>query len=98
MADLLKTTELTKEQSEFVITICESGESLLVINNDILVFSKIESGLFSLNPHPFVLRDCINEAVVLCSPGTSKPVSMSVIIDPAVPEWITCTSASPTIS
>jgi signal transduction histidine kinase/CheY-like chemotaxis protein/amino acid transporter len=87
-ADLLKTTKLDADQEEFVKTICNSGESLLVIINDILDFSKIEAGLFSLNPLPFKLHDCVNEAVVLCSPQDTKDVHLAMQIDPDVPEWI----------
>ena len=55
-AGLLKSTRLDAEQSQFVNTICASGDSLLVIINDILDYSKIESGMFSLNLLPFDLH------------------------------------------
>ena len=88
-ASILKSTPLNEEQREFVDTICTSGESLLVIINDILDFSKIESGMFKLDPRPFDLRDCVDEAVALCMPDRSRPISLSAVVDPAVPEWVT---------
>jgi len=43
MADVLTDTELTDEQQLYVDTIRNSGEALLVIINDVLDYSKIES-------------------------------------------------------
>jgi len=87
-ADLLKTTQLNAEQSEFVDTISASGESLLVIINDILDFTKIESGHFSLQPSPFELRSCIDESVALCYPENKKAVALQINIDEQVPNLI----------
>ena len=44
MTDLLLATQLTPAQRELLGVIQQSGESLLVIINDILDYSKIESG------------------------------------------------------
>ncbi|MCX6969130.1 MAG: amino acid permease [Verrucomicrobia bacterium] len=88
-ANILKSTPLSEEQMEFVQTICTSGEALLVIINDILDFSKIESGMFKLDPRPFELRDCVDEAVALCAPERLRPIGLTAVVDPAVPEWIT---------
>jgi len=88
-ASILKSTPLNDEQREFVDTICTSGESLLVIINDILDFSKIESGTFKLDPQPFDVRDCVDEAVALCTPDRLRSIGLNAVIDPAVPEWVT---------
>jgi len=65
MTGLLLETELHPEQRDFVDTIRSSGESLLTIINDILNFSKIESGKLELEQRPFNLRVCIEEALEL---------------------------------
>ena len=63
MTGLLLETELHTEQRDFVETIRTSGESLLTIINDILNFSKIESGKLELEHRPFNLRLCVEEAL-----------------------------------
>ena len=87
-ANILKSTPLNDEQRDFVQTICTSGEALLVIINDILDFSKIESGMFNLDPRPFDLRDCVDEAVALCTPERLRSIAMNTVVDPGVPEWV----------
>ena len=47
MTSLLLDTPLNHEQHDYVDTIRTSGDSLLTIINDILEFSKIESGNLS---------------------------------------------------
>jgi signal transduction histidine kinase/L-asparagine transporter-like permease/ActR/RegA family two-component response regulator len=88
-ADIMKGTKLTAEQYGFVDNICKSGESLLVIINDILDYSKLDAGLFTLNPQPFNLHDCVQESVALCASAKEKNVALRATIDPAVPVWIT---------
>ncbi|MFC5284998.1 response regulator [Pedobacter alpinus] len=63
MATLLYDTPLNPEQSEYVKTIKTSGEILLNVINDVLDFSKIESGKLELDLHDFNLRDCIEEVM-----------------------------------
>lgn len=63
MVSLLNETKLDTEQYEYVETIKLSGESLLNVINDVLDFSKIESGKLELDPHPFNLKLCIKEVI-----------------------------------
>lgn len=67
MAELLRDTTLSDEQTEFVETINQSGKALLSIINDILDFSKIEAGHFHLDPAPFNLNQVAKDVVSLLS-------------------------------
>ncbi|TGK87550.1 response regulator [Leptospira noumeaensis] len=64
MAQLLQQTNLTEEQKEYLNLIQFSGDNLLLLVNDILDLSKLESGQFELHLEPVPLQkfmnDCIN--------------------------------------
>ena len=60
MASLLAETPLTPQQREYNSTIINCGESLLNVINDILDYSKIDSGKMELEQQPFDLRKCID--------------------------------------
>jgi len=62
---LLKDSELSESQREYVSIAYNSGESLLAILNDILDFSKIEAGKMTLESIPFSLEQTINELIIL---------------------------------
>jgi PAS domain S-box-containing protein len=66
-ASLLGSTPLTTEQEQLVHTIQSSGESLLVLINDILDYSKIEAGKINLESSPFQLRLLIEDCIELFS-------------------------------
>ncbi|MES9845858.1 MAG: ATP-binding protein [Candidatus Sedimenticola sp. PURPLELP] len=65
---LLSRTSLDKEQSEYVHTIELSIESLRVIIDDILDYSKIEAGRLDLLKKPFDLLDVVDESIALWAP------------------------------
>ncbi len=65
MASLLSETPLNIEQRDYTDAILTSGESLLIVINDILDYSKIESGNLELDPHDFELRKCIEDVLQL---------------------------------
>lgn len=65
MTGLLLDTILTDAQREYVNTIRLSGEQLLVIINDILDFTKIESEKLELESIPFLLNECIEDSFEL---------------------------------
>ena len=68
MTDLLMTTNLDTEQSEFVNTIRDSGNSLLSIINNILDYSKIEADKLELKEEPFDLYVLVNQCKKLMFP------------------------------
>ncbi|MDH3373489.1 MAG: response regulator [Gammaproteobacteria bacterium] len=65
MTELLRDTPLDDRQQRFAKTIYESGESLLLIINDILDISKIEAGKIKLDIAPLNLQHMIEECLDL---------------------------------
>ena len=86
--NLLAKTPLSDEQMEYVNTISHSGESLLVIINEILDYSRIESGKLKLDMQPMELRPCVEYAVNVCTPAVNQSVSLNAAIAPEVPRYI----------
>ncbi len=63
MTELILTTELSDEQRDYIQIIRSSAQSLLVIINDILDLSKIESGKMELVKGPLRIRPLIEQTV-----------------------------------
>ncbi len=72
MTTLLADTRLNDEQKEYVGTVKRSAESLLMLINDILDYSKIEAGKISLDPQPFDLRFLIRDMTEIFKPIVSE--------------------------
>ena len=89
MTELALSTELTKEQREFLTTIESSAESLLTLINDILDFSKIEAKKLDLDPVDFELRERIGETLsTLAARAHHKGLELAFDVDPEVPELL----------
>ena len=89
MAELLAKTELTAEQESQVSTILRSGQGLMAILNDILDYSKFESGQLVLEREKcdlYVLFDDL--AMVLADRIKEKDITFELLVDPQVPEVI----------
>src|SRR5690606_36291959 len=71
MANLLLDTPLNAEQLDFVQTIRRGGDTLLTVINDVLDFSKIESGRVELDVQPFFLTDLVEDSVDLFAAGAA---------------------------
>lgn len=67
MTDLVMETDMSMEQQEYVRTIKIAGENLLSIINDVLDFSKLESGNMELNKVQFNLEELISDIFNLMS-------------------------------
>ena len=89
MIDLLASTTLDEEQSEYVKTINKSSQTLLNILNDILDLSKIEAGKMDLRQQPVHLVKTIEKVYDLFSQqASSKDNNLYYHIDERIPEWI----------
>ncbi|NJL04594.1 MAG: response regulator [Chloroflexaceae bacterium] len=86
MTSLLLDTSLTAEQRDYVETIRSSGDTLLNLISDLLDFSKIESGRLELELRPFIIHECIEEALdQVAAQAASKRLDVSYHIDDFTP-------------
>ena len=89
MSRLLSDTKLTAEQWEYTEIIKKSGDSLLSIINDILDYSKIESGKLDLELIDFDLRASMEEVTdLLALKAHEKGLEYVAVVHPEVPSLL----------
>src|SRR6185436_11225281 len=89
MTSMLMGTPLSAEQRDYTETIRTSGEVLLAVINDILDVSKIEAGKFEVEVIPFVLRDCLDEAIgIVAAKAAGKGLALGCRMGSGVPAAI----------
>ena len=87
MTELALSTELGAEQHEFLGMVRSSAESLLVILNDILDYSKIEADKIVLDPANFHLGELVGDAMkTLALSAHKKGLELAFDIHPDVPQ------------
>ncbi|HEX2862105.1 MAG TPA: response regulator [Lacunisphaera sp.] len=86
MTSLLLDTPLSESQRGFTDTIRQSCDALMVVINDILDLSKIESGKMELEEQPFDLRGCVEDALDLFSQkAAEKKIDLGYILHESLP-------------
>ncbi|MEC5218306.1 signal transduction histidine kinase/ActR/RegA family two-component response regulator [Actimicrobium sp. GrIS 1.19] len=86
MSDLILETRLDADQREYASTVRDAGAGLLVIINEILDFSKVESGHLELEQVPFNPRRVLADAETLYRESArSKGLMINVQVDARVP-------------
>src|SRR5262245_29651261 len=86
LSSVLLDTSLSAQQRDHVATIRSSSEALLSLLNDMLDFSKIESGRLELEKRPLDLRECVESAVDLLAPSAAeKGIALLHVIGGEVP-------------
>ncbi|MET0340542.1 MAG: ATP-binding protein, partial [Polyangiales bacterium] len=89
MTNVLLQTKLTPEQREYTSIIRNSGEALLSIVDDVLDYTKIETGKMELGRAPFPLRTLLEEIVELLSVRAhDKGLEIASMIDARVPDRV----------
>lgn len=89
MTGLLLDSQLNTEQRDFVETIQMSGDSLLMLINQILDFSKLEAGEMELEVLDFDLKNCVEEiAELLATKAHEKGVEILTLIYRNVPTYL----------
>ncbi len=86
---LLKETQLTAEQMDFLEIIDVSANNLLSIVKDILDISKIEAGKIQLEKKNFNLVDVLNDIErLLAHKSKDKNISFSVDLKSGLPKYV----------
>ena len=89
MTELLFSTDLSKQQQEFLGMIQQSAHSLLRLINDILDFSKIEAGMLELELAEFDLREQLENTIqTLSVRAAQKSLELALQIAPDVPHRV----------
>ncbi len=87
LTEILLQTELTNEQRDFLSSVQTSGDNLLVLVNDLLDLSKIESGRLELDKGAFDLHSLIEDSLAVAGMHrASKDLDMGYTVDSALPE------------
>jgi signal transduction histidine kinase/CheY-like chemotaxis protein len=85
MAELLNATTLTVTQKDYVETILNSGNLLLTIINDVLVYSKLEAGKVELEITPINLEHLLHEVLEVMSWSLTKNIELVLDYPPTMP-------------
>jgi len=87
--ELLRTSNMSLEQKDFIREAKSASEVLLYLINDILDFSKIEAGKLGMERIDFNIRTVIKDAVSIILPKASeKNLDIYTVIHDSVPEAV----------
>lgn len=88
-SQLLHDTIEDQESAELLQTINTAGESLLTLVDDILDFSKLESGKLLISEVPFDLQELLRDQFELFkAKANEKNLKLRLIQDSTVPQWV----------
>jgi signal transduction histidine kinase/DNA-binding response OmpR family regulator len=86
MTELALSTDLTAEQRDFLTMVKTSADSLLVIINDILDYSRIEAGKFTLDSTRLCIADAVADVLKASALAADKKgLELAWIAAPEVP-------------
>ncbi|MGL0816350.1 hybrid sensor histidine kinase/response regulator [Vibrio vulnificus] len=86
MTEILSQSELSSQQKEILGDIDTSSQSLLILLNDILDLSKIESGNLNISLQEADIRETVYQAMTLFqSKATSKNIELHITMGEDIP-------------
>jgi signal transduction histidine kinase/CheY-like chemotaxis protein len=89
MSGILADTEISETQKQYINAIQSSSKSLMVIVNDILDMSKLESGKFSAEFIPFEIRSILDPLHTSYHLRTDeKGIDFSIEYPENMPKWV----------
>lgn len=89
MADLLEKSRLMQDQRNYVAGLCQSGQVLSYLVEDLLDFATLEAGRFELRPVAESPRRLIEGVVEMLAPRAHfKGLEIASFVAPDVPEYL----------
>ncbi|MBC7002779.1 response regulator [Photobacterium sp. BZF1] len=89
MTEILSDSKLSAVQKDYLSTINASSQTLLMLINDILDLSKIESGHLEIAPHTCALKEVIFDTAALIAPkAQQKSIDLVVDMETSLPDYI----------
>jgi len=89
LSGLMLDTELNDVQRKYAQAIKDSGESLLLIINDILDYSKVEAGKLEVEAADFNFRDVLDGVIELMKyRAMEKGLELIYSVDAGVPDFV----------
>ncbi|CAA0821366.1 Histidine kinase 5 [Striga hermonthica] len=85
MAEILSTTNLDKEQKQFLKVMLSSGDLVLQLINDILDLSKVESGVMKLEATKFRPREVVKHVLQTAAASLQKLLTLEGHVSDDVP-------------
>ena len=86
LSEMLRETPLDDRQREFAESLHNSSQSLLALINDVLDFSKIESGQFVLEAQSVRLCEVIERSLEMLAPhAAEKDIELVYSVPPSTP-------------
>ena len=89
MTEILSASKLTPIQKDYLATINASSQTLLMLINDVLDLSKIESGNIELNAHSCKIKEIIFDTAALIAPkAQQKGVNIKITLSDHLPTYV----------
>jgi signal transduction histidine kinase/CheY-like chemotaxis protein/ligand-binding sensor domain-containing protein len=89
MLDLIDQSELSTDQKQLVTMAQDSANTLMVVINDVLDFSRIEAGKLVFEVHEFDLTESVTEAArTMALRAHQKGLELAYQVDPAIPRLL----------
>lgn len=86
--DLMARSPLDITQKDYISNVQTAGENLMVIINDILDLSKIESGNLIIESHPFNLKKTLKHTYDLLKVKAADDIEFNLFLDADMPEMV----------
>lgn len=89
MISLLTDTDIDEEQLNYILMLKEAGYNLLRVVNDILDYTRLESGKLRIIKKVFYMKNFIETSQdIVMYKGDNKKINMSYKIDEKIPDFL----------